>query len=285
MCRSVLESTVVVVHRRSPPPSRRRLVFVIMEEDLLFSAWPEPSTSCPSGDRGQVKRCFAIVRLPPRVRSKDGTRRDSNTPAPDESKERVHNSTQCIQQRRRGARRRERREKEKSTKRERDEMEPTQKEEAEEVGGVPPSSSDVAVLPPAKRLKTTRMTELEDDDQQPPSAGAGSNASTQYETPTGTRPHPHLFIHPTPFAAEEPRYEPVNNNVGQIGHTPASAMPPSVGSLPKLGLHINIPQPPSPLEYVRRETFPPCTPKRLSLPRILQVVSFSVRCIFQKCFA
>lgn len=118
----------------------------------------------------------------------------------------------------------------------------------EEVEAVPHSSSDVVALPPSKKLKTTRTSALEqEDDEQPPSAGAGSNTSTQYETPTGTRPHPPLF------AGAEPG-EPV-----VVGGTPASArgvdgasQPPlcgRVGGLPHLGLHINIPHSPSPLEY------------------------------------
>lgn len=119
----------------------------------------------------------------------------------------------------------------------------------EEVEVVPPSPSDVVALPPSKKLKTTRISELEhDNDEQPPSAGAGSNTSTQYETPTGTRPHPPLF------AGADP------DELVVLGGTPASAggvdgaMPPPsrgrVGSLPHLGLHINIPHPQSPLEYV-----------------------------------
>ena len=83
-------------------------------------------------------------------------------------------------------------------------------------GNPPPSaaSDDVLVvshLPPSsKKLKTSRVTELEQDEQ-PSSAGAGSNASTQYETPTGTRPHPPLFS-----VAAAPDQQ-------DVGDTPASA--------------------------------------------------------------
>lgn len=157
-------------------------------------------------------------------------------------------------------------------------MTPTQEKEedqnhllrlVEEVEVVPPSSSDVVALPPSKKLKTTRMSSLEqENDEQPPSAGAGSNTSTQYETPTGTRPHPPLC------AGAEPE-EPVI-----VGGTPASAcgvdgalQPPlrgRVGSLPHLGLHINIPHPPSPLEYAPQlnNPLPPFLPHACKLPRI-----------------
>jgi hypothetical protein len=132
---------------------------------------------------------------------------------------------------------------------------------AEAVGAAP-------ALPSSKELRKTRMLSdivAELDQTQPPSDGSGSNASTQYETPTGTRPRPPAFdrVHRDDSDGRNPHAEYTHADddrragvPGQVGTVPEDsvsgvgrAMAPPLrgraGSLHKhLGLHINIPLPP-----------------------------------------
>ena len=142
----------------------------------------------------------------------------------------------------------------------------------EEVASVLPSPTSDALPPrPPKRLNTTRMSELSEPDDQPPSAGAGSHASTQYDTPTHqTRPAGTAAFNSMPSAGADPDASALSLG----GNSPTMASRGRAGSLPKLGLHIHIPQPTPPAaKYVRDTSEEPS--ETVARPRELDVVVFA----------